>query len=142
MSVKVGDKIKVHYVGTFNDGEVFDSSVARSQPLEFTVGDGSMIKGFDEAVRGMTVEEKKKVAIIAKEAYGEASDDNVVSFPLTSLPEGMNPNIGDQLMLNNQGQQIPVVVKGKTDTEIILDANHPMAGKDLNFEIEVVEIVG
>ncbi len=142
MSVKVGDKIKVHYVGTFNDGEVFDSSVARSQPLEFTVGDGSMIKGFDEAVRGMAVEEKKKVAIVAKEAYGESSDDNVVSFPLTSLPEGMNPNIGDQLMLNNQGQQIPVVVKGKTDTEIILDANHPMAGKDLNFEIEVVEIVG
>lgn len=139
---KKGDVVRVHYVGTFVDGEVFDSSRSRNEPIEFQVGAGMMIKGFDDAVLGMKLEENKKVMIPANEAYGEYSEENHIPFELSQIPAGMEPQIGDMLNLqDNQGHNIPVLVHEITDTHIILDANHPMAGKDLVFEIELVEIL-
>ena len=142
MQAKKGDRVKVHYVGTFPDnGEIFDSSVARKEPIEFQVGAGQMIKGFDQAVDGMAVGEKKTVDIPAAEAYGPRRDDQLVQAPIANLPEGMNPKVGDQLAVQGpQGENIPVVVYAIDETHITLDANHPMAGKDLRFEIELVEI--
>ncbi|MEQ8243313.1 peptidylprolyl isomerase [Fulvivirga sp.] len=138
--VKKGDKVKVHYTGKLNDGSVFDSSVNR-EPLEFEVGAGMMIAGFDNAVNGMKVGDKKVAEIPAAEAYGEKNDDMVVSVPKAQLPPDLNPEIGQQLSMQQpNGQAIPVVVT-KVETETIeIDANHPLAGKDLIFDIELVEI--
>ncbi|MEQ9164876.1 MAG: peptidylprolyl isomerase, partial [Fulvivirga sp.] len=134
------DKVKVHYTGKLNDGSVFDSSVNR-EPLEFEVGAGMMIAGFDNAVNGMKVGDKKVAEIPAAEAYGEKKDDMVVSVPKAQLPPDLNPEIGQQLSMQQpNGQAIPVVVT-KVETETIeIDANHPLAGKDLIFDIELVEI--
>lgn len=138
--VKKGDKVKVHYTGKLNDGSVFDSSVNR-EPLEFEVGAGMMIAGFDSAVNGMKVGDKKVAEIPAAEAYGEKNDDMVVSVPKAQLPPDLTPEIGQQLSMQQpNGQAIPVVVT-KVETETIeIDANHPLAGKDLIFDIELVEI--
>lgn len=138
--VKKGDKVKVHYTGKLNDGSIFDSSVNR-EPLEFEVGAGMMIAGFDSAVNGMKVGDKKVAEIPAAEAYGEKNDEMVVSVPKAQLPPDLNPEVGQQLSMQQpNGQAIPVVVT-KVETETIeIDANHPLAGKDLIFDIELVEI--
>ncbi len=141
-TAKNGDRVKVHYTGKFTHGEVFDSSHKRNEPLEFEVGSGMMIKGFDSAVNGMEINETKTVTIPAADAYGEHSDENLVTFEKNQIPEGMNPNVGDMLNLqDNTGRNIPVRVHELTDENIILDANHPMAGKDLVFEIQLLEIL-
>ena len=138
--VDVGDYIKVHYTGTLDDGSVFDSSVGR-EPLEFTAGAGQMIKGFDAAVIGMKVGEVKTVTIPAAEAYGLHDDDLVLTFSKDELPEGMDPKVGDQIPLSGSGGRIVnALVVEVTDTTIIVDANHRLAGKDLTFEIELVEL--
>ena len=138
--VEVGDFIKVHYTGTLDDGSIFDSSEGR-EPLEFTAGAGQMIKGFDAAVIGMKVGESKTVTIPAVDAYGSHDDELVLTFSKDELPEGMNPNVNDQLLLTQaNGRQVPVVVVEVTDEIVIVDANHELAGKDLTFEIELVEI--
>lgn len=138
---KKGDRVRVHYVGKFPNGEVFDSSVARKEPIEFEVGAGQMIKGFDAAVDGMNIGDKKTVNIDADNAYGQRSDDQLIKVDRANLPEGMNPKVGDNLAVQDHtGRNIPVVVHGLDETHITLDANHPMAGKDLIFEIELVEI--
>ena len=135
-----GDKVKVDYTGTLSDGTVFDSSKGRA-PLEFTVGAGQMIAGFDKAVVGMKVGETKKVTIPATEAYGPSDPDMIVSVPKSKLPAGMNPQVGDQLgMTTSDGQQIPVRVVEVNVDSIKVDANHEMAGKDLTFEITMVAI--
>lgn len=137
---KKGDKVKVHYTGKLEDGSVFDTSVER-EPLEFELGAGMMIAGFDQAVDGMKVGDKKTANIPADKAYGERNDEMIVSVPKTQLPEGLDPEVGQQLAMQQpNGQSIPVVVT-KVETENIeLDANHPLAGKDLVFDIELVEI--
>ena len=142
MSVaKSGDSVRVHYVGKFTDGQVFDSSVARNEPIQFTVGAGQMIKGFDQAVEGMAINEKKTVNISPAEGYGEWTEQAVIEFAKDMIPEGMNPQVGDQMQVqDNQGRNTPVTVHKLTDTHIYLDANHPMAGKELIFEIELVEV--
>ncbi len=138
--VEVGDNIKVHYTGTLDDGSEFDSSVGRD-PLEFTAGAGQMIKGFDAAVIGMKVGETKTVTIPAEDAYGLHDDTLVLTFPKDELPEGMNPKVNDQLLLTqSNGRQVPVLVVEVTDEVVIVDANHELAGKDLTFEIELVEL--
>jgi peptidylprolyl isomerase len=135
-----GDKVKVDYTGTLNDGTVFDSSKGRT-PLEFTVGAGQMIAGFDKAVLGMQVGQTKKVTIPAAEAYGTADPEMVVSVPKSKLPSGMNPKIGDRLvMASSDGQQIPVRVVEVNANDIKVDANHELAGQDLTFEITMVAI--
>ena len=139
--VKSGDKVKVHYNGKLQNGETFDSSEGR-EPLEFTVGGGQVIKGFDEGVMGMQVGDKRTVEIEVGDAYGEKNEEMIIEFPKTQFPEDMNPEVGMQLMMNNgQGQSFPVLVKEVKDDSVLLDANHPLAGEDLIFDIELVEIV-
>jgi FKBP-type peptidyl-prolyl cis-trans isomerase 2 len=141
MAVQSGDTIKIHYHGRLTDGTTFDSSAGRS-PLEFTVGSGSVIKGFDEGVQGMSVGEKKTIEIPFLEAYGPEDPAMIIEFPVDRLPEDLKPEVGMQLNMNNaEGQQFPVVITEITDENIILNANHPLAGKDLIFDLELVEIL-
>ena len=139
---KKGDKVRVHYHGKLTNGETFDSSAGR-EPLEFEVGSGSVIKGFDEGVSGMKVGEKKTINIPVDEAYGQRSEDMLIEFPKDRFPTDMEIKEGMQLMMSNgTGQNIPVIVTEVKDDAVILDANHPLAGEDLIFDIELVEIVG
>ena len=138
---KNGDKVRVHYTGKLTNGTEFDSSVNR-EPLEFTVGAGQMIKGFDAAMPGMNVGEKKTINIPAAEAYGEKSDEAIIEFPKENVPADMKLEPGMQLTLTNQaGQPVPVIVVEVKDDVIILDANHFLAGEELVFDIELVEIL-
>jgi len=138
--VKNGDTVKVHYTGKLTTGDQFDSSVGR-EPLEFTVGAGQMIPGFDAALPGMIVGDKKTVNIPAADGYGEVNEQAIIEFPKENVPADMKLEPGMSLTLSNQeGQPFPVVVKEIKDDVIILDANHFLAGKELVFDIELVEI--
>ena len=137
---KDGDKVKVHYEGKLSSGETFDSSQGR-EPLEFTVGSGQVIKGFDEGVKGMKVGDKKTVEIGQDDAYGRTDEDALFEFPKSQFPADVQPQVGMQLMMNNgAGQSFPVVIKEVKEDSVVLDANHPLAGQDLVFNIEMVEI--
>src|SRR5680860_460710 len=128
-----GNKVKVHYTGKLNDGTVFDTSENR-EPLEFTVGDGNMIKGFDTAVQGMEIGSNKSVVIPSDEAYGEKREDMLVDIPIEQVPADIKPEVGMDLSIQNQeGQPMPVKVVNVDPEKITLDANHPLAGQDLNF---------
>lgn len=137
---KSGDKVKVHYHGKLTNGETFDSSNGR-EPLEFEIGGGMVIKGFDDGVTGMVVGEKKTVTIPFLDAYGAANPEMIVDMPKDRFPEDMQLEIGMPLMMSNGAQNFQVVVKEIKDDTVILDANHPLAGKDLVFDLELVEIV-
>ncbi|MDE3143600.1 MAG: peptidylprolyl isomerase [Bacteroidota bacterium] len=140
--VKKGDTIKVHYHGKLVNGTTFDSSEGR-EPLEFEVGSGMVIPGFDEGVTGMAVGDKKTVQIPADQAYGPKQEDMIMEFPREKFPTDMVPEVGMQLNMNNgQGQSFPVVIVEVQETVVILDANHPLAGQDLIFDLELVEING
>ncbi len=140
--VKNGDKVKVHYHGKLTDGTPFDSSEGR-EPLEFQVGKGDVIPGFDEGVTGMAVGDKKTVTIPAEEAYGPVQEEMIMEFPIDRFPPEMKPEVGMQLNLSDQnGEQFPVIVADVKEEVVILDANHPLAGKDLVFDLELVEISG
>ncbi len=140
--VKSGDTVRVHYTGKLTDGEQFDSSNGR-EPLEFTVGAGMMIAGFDGALPGMKVGDKKTINIAAKDGYGETDENAFIEFPNEQIPADMKLEIGQQLTLTNeQGQPFPVVVKELRDDVVLFDANHFLAGKELVFDIELIEING
>ncbi len=140
-NAKDGDKVKVHYTGKLKDGTVFDSSVEREQPLEFTLGKGEVIAGFETAVTGMEVGDTKSTDIPASNAYGERRDDMVFEVPNNNIPENISPQVGQQLAVKqNDGSSMPVTVTEIKDESIVIDANHPLAGKDLVFDIELVEI--
>lgn len=137
---KKGDKVNVHYHGKLKDGTTFDSSQGR-EPLQFTVGTGQVIKGFDDAVENMSVGDKKTVTIPVTEAYGERNADMMMEYPISEFPADMKPAIGMELnMGDNAGNVFPVVITHVGDEMVTLDANHPLAGKDLIFEIELVSI--
>lgn len=137
---KNGDNVKVHYKGKLTTGEQFDSSEGR-EPLAFTVGAGQMIKGFDEAIPGMAVGEKKTINIAPENAYGAKNEEAIVEFPKSNIPADMKLEPGMKLQLTNQnGQPIPVTVTEVKDDVVVLDANHELAGKELIFDIELVEI--
>lgn len=137
---KNNDSVKVHYTGTLTSGEQFDSSKGR-EPLQFTVGTGQMIKGFDEAVNGMALNESKTVTIPAAEAYGEVNDQLVQKVDRSELPADMKPEVGQSLVASGpSGEQTQVQVTAVEEKHIIVNANHPLAGKDLIFDIELVEI--
>lgn len=138
---KSGDKVRVHYHGKLRSGETFDSSQGR-EPLEFTVGSGQVIKGFDEGVKGMQVGDKRTVEIAVEDAYGEKEEGRIVEFPKAQFPPNMTAEVGMQLMMSDgQGNQIPVTITEVKEDSVVLDANHPLAGEDLIFDIELVEIV-
>jgi peptidylprolyl isomerase len=140
--VKKGDKVKVHYHGKLTSGETFDSSEGRS-PLEFEVGSGMVIKGFDTGVTGMTVGEKKTINIPYNEAYGARNPEMVIEIPKERFPQDLEIEIGMPLMMSDQqGQQFQVTVVEIKETAVTLDANHPLARQDLVFDLELVEIVG
>jgi|SRR5690625_975886 len=137
---KSGDKVKVHYTGKLKDGTVFDSSRER-EPLEFEIGSGNMIAGFDAAVNGMKVGESKTANIPCAEGYGEKNPEMVFTVPKDQLPPEIKPEEGQQLSMQHpSGQTIPVVVTKVEEEEIEIDANHPLAGQDLVFEIELMSI--
>ena len=138
--VKSGDTVKVHYHGKLTDGTTFDSSDGR-EPLEFEVGSGSVIAGFDTGVTGMVVGEKKTVNIPVEDAYGHKQEDLFMEFPIDRFPAETKPEIGMQLnMSNGAGQDFPVIIKEVHDDVVILDANHPLAGEELTFDLELVDI--
>jgi len=140
--VKSGDKVKVHYHGKLTTGETFDSSDGR-EPLEFEVGTGTVIKGFDEGVTGMNVGEKKTISIPFGEAYGPRNPEMVIPMPKDRFPKDMEIEIGMPLMMSDQqGQEFQVTIVEIKESEVMLDANHPLAGQDLVFDLELVEIVG
>lgn len=139
--VKSGDKIKVHYHGKLSDGETFDSSEGRD-PLEFEVGSGMVIKGFDDGVTGMSVGEKKTIQIPFAEAYGPVNPEMIIEMPKDRFPEDMKLENGMPLMMSDQqGQQFQVKIVEIKEEVVMLDANHALAGKDLTFDLELVEIV-
>ena len=134
-------RCKVHYTGTFNDGTKFDSSYDRGEPLEFVCGAGMMIKGFDEAVKNMNIGEIVDVHLMPEEAYGMLNPDAVFTVEIAQLPGSEDLTVGQQVYLTNQmGQPFPVKVTAKDEVNITFDANHEMAGKELNFKIELVEV--
>ncbi len=138
--IKQGDTVRVHYTGKLNDGTVFDSSVG-GDPLEFTVGSGQLIPGFEKAVSGLAVGERTTALIPSDEAYGPHRDEGIIQVPRDNIPSEITPEVGQQLqMQTHDGRPVPVVVVAVEDTAITVDANHPLAGKDLTFEIEVVAV--
>lgn len=138
--VKSGDTVRIHYTGTLTDGTTFDSSEGRD-PLEFVVGSGQIIPGLDKAMPGMAVGDKKVVEIPCAEAYGDVNPENQQAVPREQIPAEIPVELGLQLQMQSpEGQVIPVTVVDVTDTEVTLDANHMLAGKDLTFAVELVEI--
>ncbi len=136
-----GDTVRIHYTGTLSDGSTFDSSQGRD-PLEFTVGSGQIISGLDRAIAGMSVGETKTVTVPAAEAYGDHNPDGVQSVPRDQVPDHIPLDLGTQLSVQTgDGRTLPVTVTEVTQEAVVLDANHPLAGKDLTFQVELVEIV-
>ena len=139
--IENGTKVKIHYTGTLEDGTKFDSSVGRD-PLEFEIGAGMVIPGFESGVASMVVGETKSIHIPVEEAYGERRDEMVMEFERAQLPEGLEPEVGMGLQMQGpQGQPIPVEIIAVTAENITIDANHPLAGQNLNFELELVEVI-
>jgi peptidylprolyl isomerase len=137
---KRGDTVKVHYVGTFEDGTVFDTSRER-EPLPFTIGQGEVIPGFEEAVIGMNPGESKKIVIPAENAYGPRHEEMVLVVDRQHLPEGVDPQVGQQYQIpQSDGQSIIVTVTDTSESSVTLDGNHPLAGRELTFEIELIEM--
>lgn len=138
--VKSGDTVRIHYTGTLTDGTQFDSSDGRD-PLEFTIGSGQIIPGLEKAIPGMEVGEKKRVEIPADEAYGQPNPQAMQSVPRTEIPDNIPLDLGTQLQVQTPtGQVMPVTVVEVTEEQVTLDANHPLAGKDLVFDFELVAI--
>jgi peptidylprolyl isomerase len=137
---KSGDSVKIHYTGTLDDGTQFDSSAGR-EPLAFKLGSGQVIPGFDKAVEGMVVGDSKSVNISAEDAYGPHNDQMVQDVPRSALPDDLTPEIGMGLQAQGpDGQVANLVVTAVEDESITVDGNHPLAGKALNFDIELVSI--
>ena len=137
---KKNDTVKVHYTGKLTSGEVFDSSKDRD-PLEFKIGSGQLIPGFDQAVEGMEVNEKKTINIPSEEAYGATNPDLIRNVAQEQLPDNIDPEVGQTLIASGpEGQETRLVITEVHDEHIVVDANHPLAGKDLIFDLELVDI--
>lgn len=139
-TAQTGNTVRVHYTGRLEDGTVFDSSINR-EPLEFQLGQGQMIQGFEQAVFGMQVGDTKVASIPVEQAYGPKSEDMIITVNRSEVPADIQPEVGQQLAIQQpNGHAVPVTVTSVTEDTITLDANHPLAGKDLTFEIKLVEI--
>ena len=140
-NAKQGDTVKVHYTGKLENGTVFDTSRSR-RPLQFTLGNGQVIAGFEQAVVGMNTGESKTTTVPVDQAYGPRRQDMIITMERSQLPTDLNPNVGQRLELTQMdNRSVLVTVTGISDTTLTLDANHPLAGKKLIFDIELVEIV-
>jgi peptidylprolyl isomerase len=138
---KQGDSVKVHYTGKMDNGTKFDTSRG-GDPLEFTIGEGKIIPGFEEIVVGMTQGDTKTATVPSDKAYGPRRDDRIITVDRDQVPEGMSPKVGQQVQMHGKGgESIPAMITGVTEKLVTLDANHPLAGKDLTFTIELVEIL-
>ena len=138
---QVGDMVKVHYTGRLADGTIFDTSMER-EPLEFTLGGGELIPGFEQAVLGMTAGESKTATILADQAYGPHHAERVIDIERHHLPSDLQPEIGQQLQMTRpDGTTLNVIITTVSETQVTLDANHPLAGQDLIFDITLVEIL-
>lgn len=138
---KTGDTVKVHYTGTLEDGSQFDSSVG-SEPLQFTIGQGQLIPGFEKCVVEMTVGEKRSIQLPPEEAYGEKREDLILTFDRSQLPQDVEPRVGLILQARQEnGSLISMAITAVAETTVEVDANAPLAGKTLNFDIELMEIV-
>ena len=138
--VKANDTVRVHYTGRLTTGEIFDSSIDR-EPLEFTMGQGMLIPGFENGMMGMKVEEKRTVEIPSAEAYGEVHEQLIMEVPKEQLPQDMEPEVGMGLISQSpDGREMPLKIIDVKEETITVDGNHPLAGKDLIFDIELVEI--
>ena len=138
--IEEGKTVKVHYKGTLSDGHVFDSSEGRD-PIEFQIGSGQVIPGFEAAVKELAVGETKKVEIPCAEAYGESRDDLVGEAPLSRLPDDLEPEVGMVLQMQTPDGDMAVRIVDMDEENMTLDANHPLAGQDLTFELTLVEIL-
>ena len=139
--VENGQTVNVHYTGTFEDGTKFDSSHDRGETLSFQVGSGQVVKGFNDALLGMSVGDTKTIQLTPENAYGDPVQEAIQEVPMSSFPEGTELTEGVTIIgQNGQGQQMMGRVVGLTDTTATIDFNHPLAGKNLNFEIELVSI--
>jgi len=137
----VGDMVKVHYTGKLTDGTTFDTSLER-EPLEFTLGEGELIPGFEHAVLGMAAGESKTTTIPADQAYGPHHAERVIDVERHHLPSDLQPELGQQLQMTRpDGTTLSVIITTVTETQVTLDANHPLAGQDLIFDITLVEIL-
>ncbi len=140
-SASRGQTVRVHYTGTLRDGSVFDSS-RDGEPLEFTLGSGEVIPGFEEAVLGMSVGDEKTVEIPADRAYGPHRSELLLPLERNQLPDEMTPEVGQSLQMSDGRQTFPVTIREVGSDTVVLDANHPLAGKDLVFVLTLLEIVG
>ena len=140
MTVEKGNKVKIHYRGTLTDGTIFDESFQR-EPLEFMVGSGMVIPGFENGIIGMQVGEKRKIFIPAAEAYGTRTDELIIEFPKENIPEDVSLSVGDMMQLQlTPDHTVAVEVIEIKDESVVFDANHSLADQDLNFEIELISI--
>ncbi|MFT7330821.1 MAG: FKBP-type peptidyl-prolyl cis-trans isomerase 2 [Roseivirga sp.] len=140
--VKENNTVKVNYTGKLSDGQVFDSSEGK-EPLEFTLGQGQLIPGFEKGLIDMKLNEKRTITIAKEEAYGEVNNDLIQEVKKTALPQDMTPEVGMGLVSKSQdGQETNLLVVEVKDETIVIDGNHPLAGKDLIFDLEVVAISG
>lgn len=137
---KRGDTVRVHYTGTLDSGEEFDSSRG-TDPLTFTLGEGAVIQGFDDAVDGMQVGDEKRVTIPAREAYGPRREELTLRLPRSELPPELDLEIGTQLRMEQGSEVVVVTVRDLDDETVTLDANHPLAGEALTFDLRLVEIL-
>ncbi len=137
--IEAGKTVKVHYKGTLEDGSVFDSSEDRD-PIEFEIGSGMLLPGFENTVAEMEVDETRTVNIPSKEAYGDVNDEMVGEIPRSNLPDDIEPEVGMVLSMQSPDGDMPVRVVAVDEENLTLDANHPLAGKDLTFELTLVEI--
>ena len=137
--IEAGKTVKVHYKGTLDDGSVFDSSEGRD-PIEFQMGSGSLIPGFEAAVAEMEIDETRSVTIPSAEAYGEVNEDMVGEIPRSNLPEDIEPEVGMVLSMQSPDGEMPVRVVAVDEENLTLDANHPLAGQNLTFELTLIEV--
>jgi FKBP-type peptidyl-prolyl cis-trans isomerase 2 len=140
MPVKNGDKVTMHYVGSLDDGSEFDNSYKHGEPLEFEVGQGQLIQGIDSAVVGMEKGDKKTLKILPEQAYGEYQEEAQKAVPISAFRDSEEPQLGGMVGVTMEdGAQVPALIKAITDEEVTLDFNHPLAGKTLHFDIEIVD---
>jgi peptidylprolyl isomerase len=138
---KPGDTVTVHYTGKLTDGTVFDSSVQRNEPLVFTLGAGQVIPGFEQAVVGMQPGETKQTTIASSDAYGEHNPELIFDVEREQLPADLNPDVGDRYQMRQpDGQVVIVTVQNVNNNQVTFDANHPLAGQDLTFDVELVSV--